>query len=328
MSKQATIFSGIKPTGIPHIGNFLGALKQWVDLQSKYQAIYSIVDYHAITIDIDPAELKENIYQTARILLSIGIDPKRSIIFLQSQVNEHTELAWIFNCLVPVAEMERMTQYKDKAKQHKQNVNLGLLAYPALMAADILLYRAQFVPVGEDQLQHLELTRLIARKFNRRYGNFFPEPEPIIGAAKRVMSLSHPDKKMSKDLGRSSYISLLDSPEIIRKKVRKAVTDTGPTTATKMSTGVENLFNLLLYFNNQTAYQKFKEQYQQKKIKYAELKEEVANTIIKVLEPIQKRADKLTNSEIKKILTAGQEKAQMIAKRNIKEIKELIGTNI
>ncbi len=328
MSKQATLFSGIKPTGIPHIGNYLGALKQWVDLQSKYQAIYSIVDYHAITIDIDPAELRQNIYQTARILLSIGIDPKQSIIFLQSQVNEHTELAWIFNCLVPVAEMERMTQYKDKAKQHKHNVNLGLLAYPALMAADILLYRAQFVPVGEDQLQHLELARLIARKFNRRYDNFFPEPEPIIGVAKRVMSLSHPDKKMSKDLGSSSYISLLDPPETIRKKVRKAVTDTGPEETSKMSTGVENLFNLLLYFNNQTAYQKFKEQYKQKKIKYAELKEEVANTIIKALEPIQKKADKLTDSEIKRILTTGQEKAQMIAKQNIKEIKKLIGTTL
>ncbi len=328
MSKQATLFSGIKPTGIPHIGNFLGALKQWVDLQSKYQAIYSIVDYHAITIDIDPAQLKQNIYQTARILLSIGIDPKRSIIFLQSQVNEHTELAWIFNCLVPVAEMERMTQYKDKAKQHKHNVNLGLLAYPALMAADILLYRAQFVPVGEDQLQHLELARLIARKFNRRYDNFFPEPEPIVGTAKRVMSLSHPDKKMSKDLGSSSYISLLDPPEIIRKKVKKAVTDTGPEETSKMSTGVENLFNLLLYFNNQTAYQKFKGQYQQKKIKYAELKEEVANTIIKVLEPIQKQAAKLTDSEIKKILTAGQEKAQTIVRYNIKEIKKLIGTTL
>jgi len=328
MSKQATLFSGIKPTGTPHIGNYLGALKQWVELQSKYRSIYSIVDYHAITIDIKPTELKQNIYQTARILLSIGINPKRSIIFLQSQINEHTELAWIFNCLVPVAEMQRMTQYKDKAKQHKRNVNLGLLAYPALMAADILLYHAQFVPVGEDQLQHLELTRLIARKFNHRYGDFFPEPEPIVGEAKKVMSLSYPDKKMSKDLGSSSYISLLDSPEIIRKKVRKAVTDTGPETTDKMSTGVENLFNLLLYFDNQTAYQKFKKQYQQKKIKYAELKEEVATTIIKTLKPIQKRAAQLTDAEIKKILTTGQKKAQIIAKHNIKEIKKLIGTTL
>jgi tryptophanyl-tRNA synthetase len=325
MEKQPILFSGIKPTGRPHIGNYLGALKNWVNLQTNYQCIYSIVDYHALTIDIKPAELTANTISLAKTLLAIGIDPKKSIFFQQSHVPEHTELAWIFNCLTPVAEMERMTQYKDKAKTHKQNINMGLFDYPALMAADILLYKAEAVPVGEDQLQHLELTRIIAKKFNNRYQSYFKEPKALITKAKRVMSLSDPDKKMSKDLGENSYISLIDSPEQIRKKVMKAVTETSTDKSGKMSAGVANLIELLSHFDDQTACLEYKKLYDQGTIKYSELKTAVADTLITHLSPIAERYDSISDAEVIKILKQGSDQAELIAHQNLNEIKTLIG---
>jgi tryptophanyl-tRNA synthetase len=180
------VFSGTKPTGELHLGNYLGALKNWVDLQAKYSCIYSIVDYHALTIAVDPNELRANTFNVAVDLLSIGIDPKKTILFVQSDVPEHTELAWLFSCITPVPELVRMTQYKDLVLTHKKVANAGMLMYPVLQAADILLYQATHVPVGEDQLQHLELSRIIARKFNKRYGDFFPEIEPILSEDIRV----------------------------------------------------------------------------------------------------------------------------------------------
>lgn len=325
MKDNKTLFSGIKPTSIPHIGNYLGVLTNWVALQKNYDCIYSIVDYHAITIDIKPEELKKNSLLAAKILLAIGINPKKTILFLQSHVTEHTELAWIFNCLTPVSEMERMTQFKDKALEHKQNVNMGLFDYPSLMAADILLYKAGTVPVGEDQLQHLELTRLIARKFNNRYGDYFPEPQAVVTKAKRIMSLSEPDKKMSKDLGEANYISLLDPPDTIRKKVMKAVTDTGPKASNKMSQGVNNLMELLPHFGHQPDYKYFMDLYKQGSIKYADLKTAVADAISKTLEPIQKKVAALSDQKVLKILDKGALEAQKIADKNMTEIKAKIG---
>ena len=192
------LFSGIQPSGEIHLGNYLGALKNWIKLQKKYDCIFSIVDYHAITVPYSPKTLPENIIETAIILLSIGINPKKSILFVQSTVSEHTELAWILNTITPLGDLKRMTQFKQKAKAHPKAINAGLLNYPILMAADILLYKAEYVPVGEDQLQHLELTRTIARKFNKLFGKTFPEPKPILGKAKRIMSLTNPKNKMSK----------------------------------------------------------------------------------------------------------------------------------
>lgn len=319
------LFSGIKPTGIPHIGNYLGALLNWVNLQKDYNCIYSIVDYHALTIDIKPDELKKNSLLTAKILLAVGIDPKKTILFLQSQVKEHTELAWIFNCLTPVSEMERMTQFKDKTQEHKQNINMGLFDYPALMAADILLYKASTVPVGEDQLQHLELARLISRKFNNRYGQYFPEPQAVITKAKRIMSLSDPNKKMSKDLGVASYISLLDQPETIRKKVMKAITDTGPAESEQISSGVANLMELLKHFNNQKDHNRFVSEYEKGSIKYADLKNAVVDTISKTLGPIQNKVGALADHKVIKILDKGARAAQKIASHNMAEIKTKIG---
>ena len=222
-----TVFSGIQPTGNIHLGNYLGALRNWVRLQDDHNAIYCVVDLHALTIPQDPAELLVARLQTAKILLSVGVDPDRSALYYQSQVPQHTELAWILGTMVPMGVLSRMTQYKEKAD--KAGENLGLFAYPALMAADIMLLHAHLVPVGEDQTQHLEMTRDVAERFNNRFGDEFPVPEAIIperGA--RVMSLQDPTAKMSKSDGPdNSRILILDSPDDIRAKVSRAVTDSG-----------------------------------------------------------------------------------------------------
>ena len=320
------LFSGIQPTGEIHIGNYLGALKNWVELQDKYRCLYSIVDLHAITIDYHPATYQETILNTAIDLLAIGLDPKKSTIFVQSQVPQHAELCWLFNTLVPIAELERMTQFKDKAKQHQQNINAGLFDYPVLQAADILLYHAEAVPVGQDQLQHLELANTIIRKFNNRFGSYFKEIKPLIGQGARIMSLADPAKKMSKSLGPSHYLSLFDSPETIKRKVMSAVTDTGPA-KNEMSGGVKNLFTLLELLAKKPVYQKFLNAYQRKTIKYSELKNDLAKTIITFLKPIQERQKQLAKNkkQVTKILADGAKKAKAIAQKNITEIKQRMG---
>jgi len=320
---KQTLFSGIKPTGEIHLGNYLGALKNWVDLQDQYNCFYSIVDLHGITIDYQPQEYQKTILNFAMDLLALGVDPKKSNFFIQSHVPEHTELCWLFNTLTPVSELERMTQFKDKAKQHKENVNAGLFDYPVLMAADILLYHATIVPVGEDQKQHLELTNTLLRKFNNKYGEYFKEVKPIIGQGARIMSLADPTKKMSKSLGPAHYIALNDEPEVIRKKVMKAVTDAGE--AKQMSAGVNNLFTLLKLMADKNVYQKFQKAYDGKTIKYSELKSELAEVIIKYLAPIQERKKMLNQKKIEKILNDGAKKARQVAQKNILEIKTRMG---
>jgi tryptophanyl-tRNA synthetase len=328
MTKQKKIlFSGIQPTGNIHIGNYLGALKNWVELQDKYQTIYSIVDWHAITVDQNPAKYKDRVLETAVDLLAIGIDPKKSILFVQSQVVGHTELAWIFNTLTPIAELERMTQYKDKAKQHKHNINVGLFSYPVLQAADILLYNATVVPVGEDQLQHIELANTVQRKFNNKYGSTFEPIKPLLTKGARIMSLTKPDKKMSKSLGESTYIALRDKPDVIRKKIAKAVTDTGPVKIDKKSLGVHNLFELLHLFTNDKIVAKYEKQYNDNSIKYSEMKNELADAVIKTLEPIQKRIKELEikPKKVEAILAKGAKQAQAIADKNMLDIRKKLG---
>jgi tryptophanyl-tRNA synthetase len=216
------IFSGIQPTGDIHIGNYVGAIRQWVSLVEEYECIYGVVDYHAITVEYDTDSLRRRTLDTALILIACGLDPARCHLMVQSHVTEHTELAWIFNCLTPVGEVERMTQFKDKSRQHKANINMGLMDYPVLQAADILVYKAGFVPVGEDQVQHVELSREIARKFNARFGQVFPEPQAILSCAPRIMG-TEGKNKMSKTLG--NYIGILDDESSIWEKLRTAVTD-------------------------------------------------------------------------------------------------------
>lgn len=314
------LFSGIQPTGKIHLGNYLGAIKNWVELQDKYETIYSIVDLHALTIGIHPDELRNNSRALAIDLLALGIDPKKSILFRQSEVVGHSELAWIFNCLTPVAELERMTQYKDKARNQPKNINAGLLTYPSLQAADILLYQAQFVPVGEDQLQHLELTRIIARKFNNNYKKYFPEITPIISPARKIMSLKYPDKKMSKSHGEISYIAIRDDEEMIVNKIKKAVTD---------EKGVLNLLELYSYFGKNEKYKEMLALHKQGKLMNIQLKEELAKSIVDFLKPVQaKIVDYEKNpKKVDKLLSDGAKKAQKIADKNIKEIKKIVGLN-
>lgn len=326
MNKKINLFSGIQPTGEIHIGNYLGALKNWVDLQNKYNCLYSIVDLHAITIDYNPKEYQERILNTAMDLLAIGIDPKKSTLFIQSRVPQHTELCWFLNTLTPIAELERMTQFKDKSSQHKENINTGLFDYPVLQAADILLYHATVVPVGYDQLQHLELTNTIIRKFNNKFGKHFKEIEPIIGHGAKIMSLTNPEKKMSKSLGPNNLIALSDEPEIIRKKIMSAVTDAGPA-GQEMSNGVKNLFELLELFQANTVHKKLMASYNNKTLKYSELKNEVAEAIINKLKPIQAKKKQLLKNkkQVVRILDLGAKKAEKIAQKNLLEVKKLMG---
>lgn len=314
------LISGIKPTGHMHLGNYLGAVKNWVELQNQYDCSFFIADLHAITIEIKPNDLKKQTFDLVVDLLALGINPKKSILFKQSDVIGHTELAWIFNCLLPVSELERMTQFKDENINKKNNVNAGLLTYPSLMAADILLYLAEYIPVGEDQVQHLELTRIIARKFNNRYGKFFPEVKPVLSPAKRLMSLNDPGKKMSKSLGESSYIAIRDDAETISKKIKKAVTD---------EQGVKNLLELYSYFGDQKIYSKMATDSQNGKLMNTELKDELTKAILEFLKPIQEKIKyyQAHPKEVEKILDDGAKKAQKIADKNLKEIKHLIGLN-
>ena len=215
------IFSGIQPSGEIHIGNYVGAIRNWVQLVDRYDCIYSVVDYHAITIEYEVASMQQRSLETATVLVACGLTPDRCKVFIQSHVPEHTELAWIFNCVTPVGELERMTQFKEKGKQHRYNVNVGLLDYPVLQAADILIYKAGYVPVGEDQIQHVEFSREIARKFNARFGDTFPEPKVILSDAPRILGTDG-NAKMSKSL--NNAIALLDPPEVIWEKLRTAAT--------------------------------------------------------------------------------------------------------
>jgi tryptophanyl-tRNA synthetase len=321
------LFSGIQPTGDLHIGNYLGALKNWVDLQDQQDCFYSIVDLHAITVDYDQKSYQEQILNTAIDLLAIGIDPKKSTLFVQSHVPEHTELAWLFNTLVPMAELQRMTQFKDKSRQNFTNINMGLFDYPVLQAADILLYKGELVPVGEDQLQHLELANTILRKFNNKFGEYFQKIEPVISKSARVMSLQEPNNKMSKSLGTSNYIALRDDEDTIRKKIMSAKTDAGPQKDGHMSPGIDNLFTLLENFADEKIVKKFNLDYHNGDLKYSELKAELAEAIVNTLKPIQVQIAKLEKDKdkVRKILADGAQKAQKVAESNILEIKEKMG---
>jgi len=249
------IFSGIRPTGNIHIGNYLGAVKQWIELQEKNECVFCIVDMHAVTTPYDPKEMKKNILEAASIYLAAGVNPDKSIIFVQSDVREHVELAWLLGAITPMGELSRMTQFKEKSKQHKDYINAGLFNYPVLMAADIMLYKTQAVPVGKDQEQHVELTRTIARKFNQKFGQTFPEPEAILPkAGAKIMSLQNPKKKMSKTDESKSYISLFDTEEEIEKKIMSATTDSGKGVIYNVTKkpGISNLLTIYSLLDGRT----------------------------------------------------------------------------
>ncbi len=319
------IFSGIQPTNNLHIGNYLGAIKNWVELQNQYDAYYCIVDLHAITIKQDPKQLRQNILNAAKTYLALGIDPSKCTIFVQSQVPQHTELAWILNTIAKMSELERMTQFKDKAKQHKENINLGLFAYPALMAADILLYDTNAVPVGEDQKQHVELTRDLAARFNSLYGKTFVEPEPLIqkhGA--RIMGLDDPAKKMSKSAtSANNYISLLDTPEIAAKKISRAVTDSGTTVAAGADRpALANLLTIYSLLSNQPV-KDIEKEYTGKG--YGDFKKGLSEIVKNFLTEFQNKFNALDDASVIQILEAGANKAASVAEKKMAEVKKNIG---
>lgn len=325
--KQAQhVFSGIQPSGTLHVGNFLGALKQWVSMQETHQCLFSIVDLHAITVPYEPKDLQQRILDAALDYLAAGLDPKKATLFVQSHVPEHTELAWLLNTITPLGELERMTQYKEKSYQHA-STSVGILTYPALMTADILLYNTQIVPVGEDQQQHVELSRIIARKFNSRFGQTFIEPKAQLTEAKRVMSLADPAKKMSKSLGPKHYIALTDDEKTIREKVAKAVTASGGQSTGEMDAGVKNLLVLLKEFGTAAQVKKYEAVYVDGSIRYSDLKQDLADALVKGLAPFQERRAKLAKDpkKIWKVLNDGAKKARPIAQRTMKSVKQAMG---
>ncbi|MGE5507977.1 MAG: tryptophan--tRNA ligase [Chitinophagales bacterium] len=322
---MSRIFSGIQPSGEIHLGNYLGAVKNWVALQDQYDCLYCIVDLHALTLPQDPEELPRRVLEALATNLACGLDPNRSTIFVQSHVAEHTELSWLLTCLTPLGALERMTQYKDKSSREGVSVGAGLLVYPVLMAADILLYKADRVPVGEDQVQHLELAREIARKFNGTFGETFPEPQPILTKGARIMALNAPEKKMSKSLP-GSYVGLAEAPEVIRQKVMRAVTDVGPRGA-EMSPGVRNLFTLLENVAPAGTVTAFREAYAAGTLRYSDLKQTLADALVELLAPIRERRNELLArpDELREIVAAGAERARGIAKVVLSEVKEKMG---
>jgi len=321
------VFSGIQPTGTIHIGNYLGAIKQWIELQEKNKCVFCIVDLHALTVPYDPKKLEELILEKAIAYLAAGVNPEKSIIFVQSQVREHAELTWLLNTVTPLGELGRMTQYKEKSKKFKSNLNAGLLDYPVLMAADILLYQTDLVPVGEDQAQHVELTRTIARKFNQRFGETFNIPEvklPKMGA--RIMSLINPAKKMSKSDPWESYIGLFDEADEIKQKIMKSVTDTGKIIKynPEKKAGISNLLTIYSLFSGKT----IKELERKFKTKgYADFKKSLTEVLVNSLEPFRRKRKELLSREVyvKEILEQGRKRAEILAQSTMNEVRKKMG---
>ncbi len=319
------VFSGIQPTGQIHLGNYLGAIKHWVEAQDEYENLFCVVNSHAITLPIDPIFLKTQSYELVKLLLACGINPNQSGLFIQSEIDEHPALAWLLNCQVSMGEMQRMTQFKDKSLKNPKSVNVGLFNYPILMASDILLYQSDLVPVGEDQKQHLELTRNIAEKFNRDFGNCFKVPEPLIAkVGARVMGLDDPKVKMSKShQGANHAIFLLDEPDIIARKIKKAATDsTGVIAFDEKREGVFNLLNIYMLLSNESP-ENIEERFKNKG--YGDFKKELAEVVIQALKPIQERYKEISDDEVKAVLNGGAKKARPLAQATYQKAKELMG---
>jgi len=320
------VFSGIQPTGIIHLGNYFGAIYNWLPLQKDFECLFSIVDLHAMTVHQDQEEFAVNIRNLAKIFIASGLNPKTSIIFRQSAVPEHTELAWILNCLTPLGELERMTQFKDKSDQHKDNINAGLLTYPILMAADILLYDTMVVPVGEDQVQHVELARTIARKFNNLYGETFVEPKPLLHKeAARLHGLDDPAKKMSKSAASElNYISLMDNPDSVIKKIKKAVTDSGTDITYNPETrpAISNLMTIY-HLVTSKSFEEIEAEFNGKG--YGVFKNALAEQINVFLKPIQEKFKAIDDNELDKILEVGAKSARKIAEKKMAQVRRAVG---
>ncbi|MDQ1283883.1 MAG: tryptophanyl-tRNA synthetase [Patescibacteria group bacterium] len=327
MNRQR-IFSGIQPSGNLHLGNYLGAIKNWVKLQDEYDSIFCVVDLHAITVPQNPEELRKKTLEVAKIYLAAGIDPEKCSIFIQSHVSEHTELMWILNTITKIPELNKMTQFKDKSvSSDVSNISIGagLLNYPVLMAADILLYDTNLVPVGEDQLQHIEITRTLAKRFNKRFGETFVIPEPYIQKeGMRIMGLDDPTKKMSKSASSEyNYIALTDDEETIRKKIKKAVTDSGSEIVyCDDKPALKNLINIYSLLSD-TPPKEIEKKYENKG--YADFKSDLADVAVSFMKPFQKKMKEYDDEKVLEILRQGAERVRPLAKKKLEEVKKKIG---
>ncbi|TBL90583.1 tryptophan--tRNA ligase [Hafnia alvei] len=329
MSKPI-VFSGAQPSGELTIGNYMGALRQWVQMQDEYDCIYCIVDQHAITVRQDAQQLRKATLDTLALYLACGIDPEKSTIFVQSHVPEHTQLGWVLNCYTYFGELSRMTQFKDKSARYAENINAGLFDYPVLMAADILLYQTTQVPVGEDQKQHLELSRDVAARFNALYGDIFKVPEPFIPkSGARVMSLLEPTKKMSKsDDNRNNVIGLLEDPKSVIKKIKRAVTDSDEPAVVRYDivnkAGVSNLLDILAGVTGKTI-PELEQEFEGKM--YGHLKGAVAEAVSEMLTELQERYNRFRNDEafLQQVMRDGAQKARARAQETVKKVYDAIG---
>ena len=325
--KKKVIFSGIQPSGQLTLGNYLGALKNWVKLQDEFDCYFCVVDLHAITVKQEPKDLRQRTLEVLAIYIAAGIDPNKNTMFIQSHVPAHCEASWLLTCSTYMGELSRMTQYKDKSKKYGDSIGAGLFTYPVLMASDILLYNADLVPVGQDQKQHLELARDIANRFNNAYSPTFTIPDPYIPkVGAKIMSLQEPTKKMSKsDENPNSYILILDPPEVIRKKVSRAVTDSlGVINYSDEQPGVKNLLDILIAIKNTTS-EELVEYYKDKG--YADLKKDVAEAIVSELEPIQNKVKEILSDKkkLEEVYKLGAEKASYTSMKTLRKMQKKIG---
>ena len=324
------VFSGIRPTGNLHLGNYLGAMRQWITIQEKEDCVFCVVDLHAITTPYDQKQLKANIFELAIDYLAAGLDPEKCILFIQSTVKEHAELAWLLGTVTPLGELKRMTQFKEKSKQHPEYINAGLLNYPVLMAADILLYQTDIIPIGKDQQQHVELTREIVRDFNNRFGPVFKEPRALLPqVGDKIMSLTEPDKKMSKTGNPKGCIGLFEEPESITAKIMAAVTDTGKEIKLNpvKKPGISNLLTIYSLASGKPIEQLEKEF---AKKRYSDFKKSLAEYLTGYLEPFSKKRKELLTREVyvNDILRRGSQKAATIAQSTMQEVKTAMGLEI
>lgn len=327
MEQKKRIFSGMQPSGVITLGNYLGALKNWTKLQDEYDCLYCIVDMHSITVRQDPVKLRKQAKDLLVQYLAVGLDPEKNIIYYQSHVPQHAELAWILNCYTYMGELNRMTQFKDKCAKHADNINAGLFTYPSLMAADILLYQTDLVPVGEDQRQHLELTRDIAQRFNGIYGDVFKIPDAYIGkVGARVMALQEPTKKMSKsDENQNNIITLMDDPKVIMNKMKRAMTDSDTEVRfAEEKPGISNLLNIYCAVTGKTIAEAEKEF---AGVGYGTFKTAVGEAVVAELEPVQKRVKELEANKdyLDAIIKSGAEKASRLADRTLTKVQKKVG---
>ena len=334
-TNRKQVFSGIQPTGSLHLGRYFGAVQNWVRLQQSYDCIYCIVDYHAMTMPFDPKSLRENAWNVAFDLIAVGLDPDN--MFIQSMIPEHTELAWIFNCVSSYGEVSRMTQFKDKSQQINEKdkdafISTGLFTYPVLQAADILLYKADYVPVGKDQGQHLELTRNIAQRFNQVVGReYFVMPETLYTELPKVLSTADPLKKMSASLGPKHHINVFSAPEVIRKQIKSAVTDSGDTPAGQISPGVENLFAMINAAGGHPDLNQLREDALNGTLQYGRLKDIAGNVLVELTEPFRQKRLEIEGHQnsYRDRIFASSDIIRKQAQNTIHEVKDLIGlTNI